>query len=466
MRSELGKLLIEYTAVQAYSCLKTRRSEESAAAALLSVAQYYGLPLSRGNLSFLTGTNSLKMDSLYLLFAARKLGFEPLPLEGDFEHLPEVVRPCIVTFRNAGPPEFAVLYEIDEDSALIGNTATGTVDKLDRESFRKRWNGEVVQMLPDSDGFQALRHQIAELHDPRAVLRRVFGLRPRSLPRLVFVPASVAILLLVITWPTGFLQKLVMIGIGLCLILSLWSWAYSAACASCGKVKQAAGGLSLAQAGALFYALLLVLNTWAQVNTLLIQVGLLTASGIHLFLLGLLARSKLICWPCLATAISVFGASIFCVSPGWQLLAVPGGLLLAALLIVPARKIYALQHLDAARRLAVEVFAETAAREPGRVRMVVYVRKHCPVCAFYEAVLRPSIEEEFGEKLSIEEREAGPEKVTTPLYVISGSMNVLAGELPTETAYDRLQTVIGAAMGSEESTLKSAGGFFVIGFGV
>jgi hypothetical protein len=60
------------------------------------------------------------------------------------------------------------------------------VDRLDRESFCQRWNGEVVQIVPGPDGFQTLRKQIAELRDLGSILRRILGLRPRSLPRLVF----------------------------------------------------------------------------------------------------------------------------------------------------------------------------------------------------------------------------------------------------------------------------------------
>jgi hypothetical protein len=132
---------------------------------------------------------------------------------------------------------------------------------------------------------------------------------------------------------------------------------------------------------------------------------------------------------------------------------------------LPARRLYQYRHRDAAFRLAREVFAKRAAAEPGRARMVIYVRENCPVCAFYKAVLRPSLEAVFGDALTFEEREAGKEVVMTPLYLISGSVNVLAGELATETAYDQLQATIEAAIGSEESKLKTAGGVYVIGFG-
>jgi hypothetical protein len=68
--------------MKVYRCLRGRGPEESAATALVSVAQHHGVPLRYRSLSVLTGVDSAKMDLLYLLFAARKLGFEALPLEG------------------------------------------------------------------------------------------------------------------------------------------------------------------------------------------------------------------------------------------------------------------------------------------------------------------------------------------------------------------------------------------------
>jgi hypothetical protein len=454
-----------------YRCVKQRRPEESAAAALLSVAQYHGLPLTFRDLSSWMGADSLRMDLMLLLFVARKAGFEVLPLEGDFEHLPEVARPCIVTFESDTNqhPAYAVLYEIDEHSVLIGNTATGSIERLDRETFCARWNGDVVQILRDPDGFRLLQKELEELRNPLAILRRIIGLNPLSFARLAFLPVSVAIILVAGTWRAPPWQKLAMGATGLCLLLSLWSWIYSSACASCSRVKQAAGGLPIAPAGAACYGLLFGLAAMLPPGRPL-QIGLFTASGVHLFLLGLLWQSRLICWPCVATAVSVFAAGIFSIAgradlSGWEGMAVSGGLLLAALVIVPARKLYRLQLRDTAYRLAVKVIGENVAVQPGRARMVVYVRKDCSLCSFYKTVLRGSLEGNFGDALSIEERETGREKVATPLYVISGALNIVAGELPMERAYDDLLTAIETALHPEESKLKGAGGFYLIGFG-
>src|SRR5260370_35247953 len=89
------------------------RPEQSGAAAIASVAQHYGLPLSLSGISALLGADFLRLDMLSILFAGRKLGFELLPLEGAFHHLPEVPRPCIVAFERAPnqEPDFLELSD-------------------------------------------------------------------------------------------------------------------------------------------------------------------------------------------------------------------------------------------------------------------------------------------------------------------------------------------------------------------
>jgi hypothetical protein len=409
------------------------------------------------------------MDLFYLLFAGRKLGFDVLPLEGDFEHLPQVPRPCIVPLEGMvdRQPEFAVIYEIGPAHVIIGNTATGTVESMEHEAFRTRWGGDIIQIRPDPEALKAARQQVDELHDPLSRLKRILGLRPLSLGCLSFVPTSAVILL----WAVA-RQSPALIAIGLCAIFSLWSWIYSDACSSCSQVKRAVGGLRIAEIGASYYCALFLVGVLAPLAEVPWQIGVFAATGVHLALLGILAQSKSICLPCVAAAISAFMASIFSIAssgrafPGWPMAAIPGGVLFALLVIVPASKLFPSRLRDSAYKVAAKVLAENVVIAPGHVRMVVYVRQNCPACSFYKTVLRQSLEGDFGEAVSIEERDAGRENVATPLYVISGSIDILAGELPTESAYDRLQAAIETAMSPEGSKLKAAGGFYVIGFGV
>ena len=120
------------------------RPEESGSAALATIALHYGLPLSVRDIRQTLGIE-LHNDMFHLLFACRRCGFDVVPLEGDFEHLPEVSRPNMVQFRrteNQGVDymvlyegvDYMVLYEIDQDSVVIGNTATGAVQRLVRKT--------------------------------------------------------------------------------------------------------------------------------------------------------------------------------------------------------------------------------------------------------------------------------------------------------------------------------------------
>lgn len=452
--------------------VKQRRPDESGAAALATIARFHGLPLGLDDIRSLAGTESLRLDLMYLLFAARKLGFDVLPLEGDFEHLPEVPRPNIVTFGQAGDPEqaFMVVYEIDGDSAVIGNTATGGIERVGKEAFCEQWDGGAIQILPDQLRLSGVRKQIEDRHDPSVILQRAVGIQPLSPSRLLFVIAAAVIASLPALWRGPLLDKMTLAATGICFLLSLWSWFFSGICRACSKSSAIVGGLRLPQFGSGLYAALLLLALFFGPTTLSFRVGLFVASGAHLFLLGLLLKSKLLCWPCIAAAVSAFSASALSIMAAggqhaaWALAALAAGFVLACLIIVPARKLHQSQLRAGTYALAAKVLTDGIEVAPGRVRVVVYTRKNCPSCSFYEIVLRPALEQDFGDVLSIEERDAGNEKVGTPLFVISGAMNLVAGDLAPENAHQRLTAAIETALDPNPSKFKTLGGFYLMGF--
>jgi hypothetical protein len=183
----------------------------------------------------------------------------------------------------------------------------------------------------------------------------------------------------------------------------------------------------------------------------------------------LLLESTLLCWACIATAVSAFTASALSMMAAggqhaaWALAALAAGFVLACLIIVPARKLHQSQLRAGPYALAAKVLADGIEVPPGRVRVVVYTRKNCPSCSFYEIVLRPALEQDFGDVLSIEERDAGKEKVRTPLFVISGAMNLVAEDLAPENAHQRLTTAIETALDPNPSRFKTLGGFYLMG---
>jgi len=100
------------------------RPEESASAALATIALHYGLPLSLRDIRQLLGFE-LHNDMFHLLFACRRCGFDVVPLEGDFEHLPEVPRPNIVAFRRTRKPRCRLHGALRDRPGLGGDRKYG-----------------------------------------------------------------------------------------------------------------------------------------------------------------------------------------------------------------------------------------------------------------------------------------------------------------------------------------------------
>jgi ABC-type bacteriocin/lantibiotic exporter with double-glycine peptidase domain len=74
-------------------CVKGRSIGESGAAALATVAQHYGVELSLDDVQHLLGVPSLEMGLFEVIIYGKRLGFETIPLEGEYHQLPEVDRP-------------------------------------------------------------------------------------------------------------------------------------------------------------------------------------------------------------------------------------------------------------------------------------------------------------------------------------------------------------------------------------
>src|SRR5881628_2732650 len=86
---------------------------QSAPAALASVARYHGLSVSLREVRTLTRDAGDDFDLSWLVIAGRLLGFESLPLSGEYGQLPEVERPNLLLLKSAaGAQRFVVLYEI------------------------------------------------------------------------------------------------------------------------------------------------------------------------------------------------------------------------------------------------------------------------------------------------------------------------------------------------------------------
>jgi hypothetical protein len=422
----------------------------SGARALAAVARHHGFALDASGVASLAGAD-LPDDLFHLLFAARRCGFDVVPLEGDWEHLPEVSRPNVIVMRGDDEqPRFCVLHEIDADSALVDECDGAGAARLDRDAFVARWTGDAIQIEPAR--LDDARARLRDARDPILKLKRVLGLPPSPARGRAFLPAAALALALAATAATrasGPWGTLVVAALAACLVLSLWSALLPTACRSCSRTAALVGGLPVAWLGVALYAALLGVPLPATAMAL----ALGAAVGAHLALLTLLWRGRIACAPCLATAACAIVAAspfIFSAAPAWRLAATPVGYALTLFIAGVARR-RAHETLDAgSRALALQVADEPRTIAPGRAHVVVYKRADCPQCALFDAALRPALEEELGESITVEERDAAGASTVTPLVVACGAVTrvALLG-LPSEDAYERLRAAVERALTSD-----------------
>jgi hypothetical protein len=433
--------------------VEPRRSQESGAAALCMIARHHGLEVGFADLASLLPTDDLRLDLMLLLHAARALGFEATPLEGGYDELPEVPRPNIVLFRSPGDgaiPLFRVLYEIDARSALVGNPSTGQNERLSRDEFSQCWTGDAVQLDPIPERLEASRARFAERRSVVARFARALGIRPLAPRRWAFPPVAAAAVAAVVaglhpgSTPA---TAVALAAVGACLILSTGQAIYSTACRACTRGAALAGALPVAAIGAALYAALLAVRLLAPTSPLW-PLGLAAAAGVHLALVGVLARARLACLPCIATALLAWTATALVAASGSATLSVrmapiaAAGCGLALLATRHARRAFRLAVDDNSHALARRVIAEAAPPSDGSVHLVVYKRPDCPLCAFYEASVRPALEQQFDGQLSIEEREASGGPTETPLIVIRGRTDFVLFGLAPETGYATIARAI------------------------
>lgn len=443
-------------------CVMQRRPEESGAAALASVARHHGLPITLAEMQALLDVPSLAADLGTLLVQARTLGLEAVPLEGEYHQLPEVPRPNLVIFsdtRGDGRQRqrFAVLYEIDDGGASIADPRSGRIERLDRETFVRQWTGDCVQLEPDPVGLERTRQRLLRLRNPWLKLRRALGLTPPDPRKRVFLAAVAGVGASGLAASSGVLPgaqrlagdlaaQVTVAAVALAWLSAVWSWWFADVCRACDQAARSVGELPLAPAGVLAYGTLLPAVALAP-DSAAAAVALCAAAGAHALLVGVLIRARLACPACLLAAAGVFVAGGLAIarSPvGQKLLlaaAVSAGFVASWLAIATARKLSALQWQVNAQRLALQT-AASSKPSPGQVRLVVYKRDRCPMCKLYEAVLRPAVEQDFGARVVIEERNADRESVAVPLAIVQGSLNIAL----TQPDYEQLSAALRAAV--------------------
>jgi hypothetical protein len=424
-------------------CVRCQRKEQSAAAALATVAQFHELSIGAQEIAPFVGLPSLT-ELGELVVASRMLGFESVPLEGGYDDLPEVARPNIVLFKDG---RFVTLFEIDAKEARVADPLAG-VRTLLRDEFSSQWNGDCLQVVP------------ARLDDARRRLadrRRVWTRLAQPRPLLLLAGA------LAIAVPLAIDGSFAAAALGVAALSSLWLVLFQASCAQCSRAHQLAGALPLDRLGALFYASLLIA---APFEPRLAGYALCAAVGGHASLLALLARERVLCRPCVVTAVAAAAAAAV-LARGLPLVAVALAFVAGAAalgLAVPFFRRVARAHaLFESRRVALEWLTQAGEPPPGKVRVVVWKRSGCAACLFYEAVFKQALIEEFQEVVAIDERDASRLRVPTPLILVAGTVRFLFVGLPgRDDDYQALQRAVESARDPACAAVGRLGGVQLI----
>ena len=427
------------SATAAPTCVR-QDSADSALAALAAIGLYHGLPLTLPGIRKLTGFDKQNLESIQILFAASKCGFTAVPLEGEFDQLPEVPLPCIATFRNS---QYQVLFEVDASSAMIGDTTTGKVNRLSRADFCERWTGEVFQVQPN-DEIDGARDTLRRLQDPVWMLARTLGAVPFAAERLLFAA-------ILCVWISSlFWAPVLALLTSACLLASLWMAAYPRGCRRCAATSALSGSLPVPWVGAGFYAVLTAAVLMDAGNV--VWLGLLAACGSHLALASILLRDRIACYPCIGIAMLAWLAlGLAWARPGWngagiEMLVLPASSAAALLAITLATRLAWYESQDTVIKLASGLAAEPFTGGEGRARLIVYRRTDCPLCIFFRNAVRPVVAEEFGDALEIEERDAASLKVAVPLFFVTGLTQIALLGVPTEDMLPRISAAIQTAL--------------------
>lgn len=451
------------------TCVREARPAESGVASLVTIARFHGIPLQRRHLSWLTHADDLSLDLFGVLVAARRCGFDAIPLEGEIDELPEVPRPLIACCtREDGSAAFTVVYDINEDEVLIGDTAVGRVEPMSLAAFGERWTGDVIQMVPDQKALESTREWMNLADQPLRRLQRALGWQPPLAAKIGFSGFALALL-------TGFVLVARERGIDLavaqsaCIVFSAlasgWLAFFSGACPSCLRAAVQFGTMPLAQLGLAFYSAVLALDLSTR-SPLTVTGLLMTAAGAHLYLIFLLARGKVRCLGCVCVGLSVFTATglAFLQTYPASLLLLPmagAGLAMTWLTQHWASRLHATESRQSAIQLAASLQKE-GPTEPRSARVTAYTRAGCPRCLFFDAVWRPAMLAEFGDRVQVEKRPLGRAKATPPVIVVQGSVTAVLTELPTDRGYDLLSAAVQAALDPAYSGLGRIGGVVVL----
>ncbi|NUQ34973.1 MAG: hypothetical protein HUU29_08540 [Planctomycetaceae bacterium] len=422
-----------------FSFVKEPDLAHNGAAAVATIAHHYGQAATLESVQRkLQESNQGKgaISLLDVVNGAQALGFEASGVEGSYDEFMQVKLPAIAHLKMTEESAiYVVVHEINEKTITVADPGFGVVE-MTREDFSALWSGYVVLVEPKpGTAPSAPSQQAGTTADPK----KTSALIEKALFVLSVLGVAIALKTIFIgesinSGANNLIEQLAIAGIGLCAILSSWSYTFAKLCPSCTAAGKLVGNLPLGQIGHGLYATLFAI-AFFRPDTALVPLAMFAALGAHAMLMSYLIRWKLRCITCILTA-SVAGiTSGLLVAAYWpDVWPLLGAAPLAALAMWMTVR-YAGRAAEASRVVATlqvinKVTGEGRRVPLGKALMVVFKRKGCAPCEFYAANVKPALEKTFGDSLIFDEHEETSGKLGTPTIIVLGAMPVLFSGLP------------------------------------
>jgi ATP-binding cassette, subfamily C, bacterial len=138
-----------------YPIVKNDRSDRNGAATLATILRFYGRAESLAEVARLIPTQNNAASLRSIKNAAEKLGFSVRPVKIQVcEALLDIPVPAIAheripeDIKNNHPGQFIVIYRVDRDSVVVGDTGSGTIKQISLEQFCQIWTRCALLLEP------------------------------------------------------------------------------------------------------------------------------------------------------------------------------------------------------------------------------------------------------------------------------------------------------------------------------
>lgn len=132
-----------------YKIIQERNGDENGPAALATIARYYHHPTTLEDLCSLINIRREEGTSLrQLAQAAAQIGFSPRPVQTSDDMLEKLHLPAIAHCKTKWGWNFVILYDVNCNTVLLGETTTGSTQQQSRREFCQQWTGYLLLIEP------------------------------------------------------------------------------------------------------------------------------------------------------------------------------------------------------------------------------------------------------------------------------------------------------------------------------